>query len=1222
MTSSPSSSSDRNPVEALAEEFLDRKRRGEEPSLDDYCQRHPELAQEIRELFPLLLRMEDLGADSGGGGTGRGATKSDVRPERLGDFRILREVGRGGMGVVYEAEQESLGRRVAIKVLSESALADPKRVLRFEREARAAARLHHTNIVPVFGVGRDGGHHFYVMQFIPGMGLDAVLEELRRLRGSTGTTPAPMGRSPACGEVSAAEVAEAILTGRFSTSLSGSGGGAPGAEPGAAVATDRPADHCLTNQTPSSVCLPGVSSDSLAGTSADRLYYRSVARIGQQVADALEYANRQGVLHRDIKPANLLVDPKGNVWVTDFGLAKATDTLDVTDAGDLLGTVRYMAPERFEGKCDARSDVYALGLTLYELLALRPAFEEADRRALIRQVMNQEPRPLGRSLPHLPRDLETIVVKAIARDAAGRYPTAMALADDLRRFLDDKPIHARRLGAAEQAWRWARRNPTVAGSLGAVAAALLAVAALALLYAHRQARDAARIRELAGETTKASRKAEEQARRAVSALGQSNLRLAALNYERGQDACEKGEIGLGLLRLVAAWRSAGAAGDAAAGWSYAARANLAAWQRHQPELQAVFSHAGSVYSVAFSPDQKTVLTGCSDNTARLWDVATGRPLGQPLAHQGPVAAAAFSPDGKTVLTGCSDNTARLWDAVTGRSLGQALMHEGPVQAVAFSPDGKTVLTGSSDSTARFWDAATGQWIGQTLTHQGWVSAVAFSPDGKTVLTGGADNTARFWDAATGRPLDLTLMHQGRVRAVAFSPDGQSVLTGSEDQTAQHWDAATGQPIGPALRHQSFVTAVGFSPDGKTVVTASLDRTARFWDAATGRPLGPTLRHEGPVWAMALGSDGKTVLTGGSNAARVWNAAADSSFGRVLTHQGGVRAVAFSPDGKTVLTGGEENMARLWDAATGRPRGQTLTHQRPVSALAFSPDGKTILTASVDHTARLWDAAMGQPLGQPLTHQHPVYAAAFSPDGKTVLTGSADTTARFWDAATGRTRGRTLTHQGSVWALAFSPDGKTILTAGQNDSARFWDAATGQPLGETQTHQGWVFAVAFSPSGKTVITGNWDHTARLWDAATGRPAGPCLTHRSPVRGVAFSPDGKTVLTGSRDHSARLWDAATGQPLGPPLTHQGPVEAVAFSPDGETVLTGSMDRTARLWDVAAALPDQLERVATWVEVLTGLELDEFGSARVLESAAWLERRAMLTRLGGPPAAGPKR
>ena len=410
--------------------------------------------------------MEDLRSDSPDNSTGGVADHgvadhAATRLERLGDYRILREVGRGGMGVVYEAEQESLGRRVALKVLPDAALSDVQQVLRFQREARAAARLHHTNIVPVFGVGRDDGHHYYVMQFIPGMGLDAVLEELRRLRRGTGARPVSPGAD------GAAAVAKAILTGRFSLT---DPLGEPGADGAAATVTaiGNPPTLAPTHPvaspdiTPPTVSLPGASADSLARSDPDRTFFRSVARIGLQVAEALEYANRQGVLHRDVKPSNLLLDPKGNVWVADFGLAKSADAEDLTHTGDIVGTVRYMAPERFQGRCDARSDVYALGLTLYELLALRPAFAASDRHELMRRVMSEAPERLRELVPHLPRDLETIVTKAIDREPARRYATAAALADDLQRFLDDKPIKARRITAAEQAWRWARRNPAVA----------------------------------------------------------------------------------------------------------------------------------------------------------------------------------------------------------------------------------------------------------------------------------------------------------------------------------------------------------------------------------------------------------------------------------------------------------------------------------------------------------------------------------------------------------------------------------------------------------------------------------------------------------------------------------------------------------------------------------------------------------------------------------------
>ena len=454
-----SSSDARNPVELLAEDFLDRKRRGEQPTLREYLERHPDLAAQIRDLFPALLMMEDLG-ESSGATTGSPAADSiaaRVRLQRLGDYRILREIGRGGMGVVYEAEQESLGRRVALKVLSAGSLLDPKQVRRFEREAKAAARLHHTNIVPVFGVGRQDGHHYFVMQFIAWLGLDVVLDDLWRLRRAKSETgPAPVSCRVA--GLTGVDVARSLITGRFDADRPPVDASMtePSDETAPGAANGSPADSGS-----SPAILPG-SSELSASSDPDRQFYRSIARIGIQVAEALEYANRQGILHRDIKPSNLLLDNHGNVWVADFGLAKTAEADDLTHTGDILGTIRYMAPERFSGQCDARSDGYSLGLTLYEMVALRPAFEASDRHRLVERVLHEEPGRLRKLAPSVPRDLETIIGKAMARDPAMRYATTGALAEDLRRFVEDRPIRARRVSVAERLARWCRRNKTLA----------------------------------------------------------------------------------------------------------------------------------------------------------------------------------------------------------------------------------------------------------------------------------------------------------------------------------------------------------------------------------------------------------------------------------------------------------------------------------------------------------------------------------------------------------------------------------------------------------------------------------------------------------------------------------------------------------------------------------------------------------------------------------------
>jgi serine/threonine protein kinase/Flp pilus assembly protein TadD len=541
MTDPPNdSSSGGNRLDELAEEFVQRHQRGERPSLSEYTERHPELADEIRELFPALALMQNVrpepGAATGPYEGGRGGTGA---LERLGDYRVLREVGRGGMGIVYEAEQESLGRHVALKVLPAHALLDAGRLQRFRREAKAAARLHHTNIVPVFGVGEQDGLHYYVMQFIHGLGLDEVLVELKHFRQGapvTSADPEPTrNRSGSVGVLTAADMAQSLLAGKGA--VIGPEAAAPGEQ-----SVGRPATSATSVSPSSAVHLPG-QAESGSPSDAGRDYWRSVARISLQVAEALAYAHGQAVLHRDIKPSNLLLDAQGTVWVTDFGLAKAMAGSgerpgedDLTHTGDIVGTLRYMAPERFDGRSDARSDVYSLGLTLYEMLVFRPAFQERDRARLVQQVMHGEP-PRPRTLNRaIPRDLETIVLKMIAADPAQRYRTAGELAEDLKRFVEDRPIRARRVSRVERLWRWCRRNPAMAGLLAALALALVGGLA-GVTWKWREAEQARRDERTALDAAQeARRQAEDRAeenRRIVASLSTVNRLLASGRQHAG-----------------------------------------------------------------------------------------------------------------------------------------------------------------------------------------------------------------------------------------------------------------------------------------------------------------------------------------------------------------------------------------------------------------------------------------------------------------------------------------------------------------------------------------------------------------------------------------------------------------------------------------------------------------------------------------------------------------
>jgi WD40 repeat protein/serine/threonine protein kinase len=1055
-------------------------------------------------------------------------------PEFIGHYRILENLGEGGMGVVYKAEQrEPVRRIVALKVIKLGM--DTKEVVaRFEAERQALALMNHPNVAKVFEAGMtDTGRPFFAMEHVPGVSLTQYCDKTK-----------------------------------------------------------------LTTRERLELFIP--------------------------ICQAVQHAHQKGIIHRDLKPSNLLVtlfDGKPVPKVIDFGIAKATNqqltqqTL-YTQTGALIGTPEYMSPEQAQTSgldVDTRTDVYSLGVIMYELLTGALPFdhetlhkagpdgmakmireEEPDKPSTKLAVLHKTPtpKPNAPSADELARlrrsdwrtlqrelrgDLDWIVLKAMEKDRTRRYETASALAADIERYLKDEPISAGPPSTFYKMVKFARRNRGWFTAVSAVAIALIVgftVAVTGFIRASAANTDLkAKIIEARAARDDANRQRKDAQDQRVEADRQRvNAQLALADGTLAQaDA----------LDLAGRWSDAGARySDAYAAYQRLGRPTLGAelglWEHYfgAPSPLLTFGNGGGVYhSIAVSRDGRLAITGNDDHSVKLWDIQTGTELRSFAGHGGAVLCVALSPDGRKALSAGEDKTLRQWDCQTGEAIRVFPPQGGAISCLAFSPDQASAITGGEDPAApglKLWNLDTGQVIRTYGTARQSNLCVAFSLDGTLALSGGADKTVKLWNVKTGEQLRTFAGHTSWVASVVFSPDGTKALSGSDDQTVRLWDVQSGNEIRAFRGHTRRVSSVAFSSDGKKALSASDDMTLKLWDVNSGQEIRTLHGHTGQVLAAAFLGDGQMALSGGNDKSlELWDLGPGLELRSLTGHSTYGSCLAFSSDGRLALSGSYDNTVKLWDVATGLELRTFTGHSGAVMSVAFSPDNHIAVSGAADQSIELWDIQTGSEIRPLSAHTGAIQSVAFSPDGRTIVSGSADQTMKLWDVRTGNELRTFVGKGGVITSVAFSPDGRTILCGCEDKTLKLYDAHTGDLIRTFAGHSGRVLGVAFAPDGVHAVSASDDRTLKLWDLRDGTVLRTLAGHAAPVLSVVFSADGNTILSGSEDRTLKLWDTQTGSLLRSLGGEGGAILGLAASPDGYTTLTASYgDQLLRLWDFGRA------------------------------------------------------
>ena len=1075
-----------------------------------------------------------------------------VETTALGDYDLLDEIARGGMGVVYRARQRRLGRIVAVKVLAAGEFAGAEARRRFRVEAEAVARLQHPGIVAIHDVGEGEGLPWLSMDFVAGGNLAALVRE----------QPLPARQ--------AADYVRAI-----------------------AEAVQHAHDHGVLHRDlkPSNILL-----DPETGP---RVTDFGIARC----ADADEHT----------RTGEVLGSPGYTAPEQAFG-GTADARTDVYGLGALLYHLLTARPP-FQGPTLDSIVLQLREADPLAPRRLNPAVPR-DLETICLRCLRKEPAHRYTTAREVAEDLarfqngESIRARPVShlekawrwcrrRPAIAALLALLAVVGTFSIFIIERARRSES-GArdrAESASRQLREmNTRLADSLDAAE-----LDRADDLFRSGESSDAL---ALLARLVRRSPEYRIATARLASALWQGDFAmLLPPPFSTGGQV-----IGLQFLRdehtLLACTSKGIATWDAATGRRLLEfekdgsrisatvlspdERTLAAWDTDLGKSVRLFDvatgrecappipHTGWLHAVAFSPDSTRLVMVGSDAPAQIRDARTGQKSGEPLAHPPGLWCAVFSPDGETIVT-CAGRTVRWWEARSQMLRSESAPLDSEARLLRFSPDGRWLLAVCVSGTTRFLSTTDGQLAGLPMLHADELRAVTFSPDGRRVLTASNDHTARVWSVPGGEPLTLPMRHRDSVNFACFSADGARIATCSSDHTTRVWDSQTGRPLTQPFRHFEQPRAAAFTPDGDTLYAGGADSVVVRWDLrALGGP-SATLRGERAEFSR----DGSRVVAAAVGPV-VWE---NATFRRLAVGSDGATLARLSPNGRSVaLVAGGGLKIRSLAADTADI---AISPSAFIEDICFSPDGHRIATGSRDGAVRVWATADGAPVAPPIPHDGPVTIVRFSPDGRTLLTATHSPrpaardreAAYLWDAVTGRLIGHPMEHLDNLLGAEFSPDGALVVTASDDNTARVWDAHTGAPVSPELRQKRSIVSVAFSPDSTRVATASLDGTARIWSARTGTVLARALPHDDHVNDVQFSPDGRRIATASHDKTVRLWDAVTGHPLTEPLRHAAPVVQVRFHPDGQHIIASTADGTARIWDV----PDFSTPAPTWLPQL---------------------------------------